>query len=47
MERLTGIPTFTQAASEFRYGDPIIDEKLCVFLSHNRVKLQIPWLLYV
>ena len=34
MERLTGIPTFTQAASEFRYGDPIIDEKtLCIFIS--------------
>ena len=36
MERLTGIPTFTQAASEFRYGDPIIDEKtLCIFVSQS------------
>lgn len=36
LERLTGIPTFTQAASEFRYGDPIIDEKtLCIFVSQS------------
>ena len=36
LERLTGIPTFTQAASEFRYGDPIIDEKtLCIFVSQT------------
>ena len=36
LERLTGIPTFTQAASEFRYGDPIIDEKtLCIFASQS------------
>ncbi len=35
-ERLTGIPTFSQAASEFRYGDPIIDEKtLCIFVSQS------------
>ncbi|WP_286669614.1 glutamine--fructose-6-phosphate transaminase (isomerizing) [Thomasclavelia cocleata] len=36
LERLTGIPTSTQAASEFRYGDPIIDEKtLCIFVSQS------------
>lgn len=36
LERLTGIPTFSQAASEFRYGDPIIDEKtLCIFVSQS------------
>lgn len=36
LERLTKIPTFTQAASEFRYCDPIIDEKtLCVFVSQS------------
>ena len=36
LERLTGIPTFTQAASEFRYSDPIIDEKtLCIFVSQS------------
>lgn len=36
LERLTGIPTFCQAASEFRYGDPIIDEKtLCIFVSQS------------
>lgn len=36
LERLTGFPTFTQAASEFRYGDPIIDEKtLCIFVSQS------------
>lgn len=36
LERLTGIPTFTQAASEFRYGDPIIDKKtLCIFVSQS------------
>ena len=36
LERLTGIPTFTQAASEFRYGDPIIDEKtLCILVSQS------------
>ncbi|WP_285945387.1 glutamine--fructose-6-phosphate transaminase (isomerizing), partial [Thomasclavelia cocleata] len=36
LERLTGIPTSTQAASEFRYGEPIIDEKtLCIFVSQS------------
>lgn len=36
LERLTGIPTFSQAASEFRYGEPIIDEKtLCIFVSQS------------
>lgn len=36
LEKLTHIPTFTQAASEFRYCDPIIDEKtLCVFVSQS------------
>ena len=36
LERLTGIPTFSQVASEFRYGDPIIDEKtLCIFVSQS------------
>ena len=36
LERLTGIPTFTQAASEFRYSDPIIDERtLCIFVSQS------------
>ncbi|RHM61729.1 MULTISPECIES: glutamine--fructose-6-phosphate transaminase (isomerizing) [Coprobacillaceae] len=36
LERLTGIPTFTQAASEFRYCDPIVDEKtLCIFVSQS------------
>lgn len=36
LERLTGIPTFTQAASEFRYSKPIIDEKtLCIFVSQS------------
>ena len=36
LEKLTGIPTFTQAASEFRYGEPIIDEKtLCIFVSQS------------
>ena len=34
LERLTAIPTFTQVASEFRYCDPIVDEKtMCVFVS--------------
>lgn len=36
LERLTGIPTFTQVASEFRYCDPIVDEKtMCVFVSQS------------
>ena len=36
LERLTGIPTFSQAASEFRYGEPSIDEKtLCIFVSQS------------
>lgn len=36
LERLTKIPTFTQAASEFRYCDPIIDDKtLCIFVSQS------------
>lgn len=36
LERLTKIPTFTQTASEFRYCDPIIDEKtLCIFVSQS------------
>ena len=35
-ERLTGIATFVQVASEFRYSDPIIDEKtLCIFVSQS------------
>lgn len=36
LERLTGLPTFTQVASEFRYSDPIIDEKtLLIFVSQS------------
>lgn len=36
LEKLTGIPTVCQVASEFRYGDPIIDEKtLCIFVSQS------------
>lgn len=36
LEKLTGIPTFTQVASEFRYSEPIIDEKtLCIFVSQS------------
>ena len=36
LERLTGIPTFTQVASEFRYCDPIVDEKtMCIFVSQS------------
>lgn len=36
LEKLTGIPTFTQVASEFRYNDPIIDEKtLTIFVSQS------------
>lgn len=36
LERLTGISTFTQAASEFRYSEPIINEKtLCIFVSQS------------
>lgn len=36
LEKLTGIQTSTQAASEFRYGEPIIDEKtLCIFVSQS------------
>lgn len=35
-ESLTGIPTFCQVASEFRYSDPLIDEKtLCIFASQS------------
>jgi glutamine---fructose-6-phosphate transaminase (isomerizing) len=30
-ERLTGIPTRVEVASEFRYSDPIVDEKTLVF----------------
>ncbi|MFV0394625.1 MAG: glutamine--fructose-6-phosphate transaminase (isomerizing) [Coprobacillaceae bacterium] len=36
LERVTGIPTFTQVASEFRYNDPIINEKtLTIFVSQS------------
>jgi len=36
LEHATRLPVTTQAASEFRYGDPIIDEKtLCVFVSQS------------
>lgn len=36
LENLTGIPTFTQVASEFRYSEPIINEKtLCIFVSQS------------
>lgn len=31
LEKLTGIPTITQVASEFRYNDPIVDEKTLAF----------------
>lgn len=47
LERLTGIPTFTQVASEFRYCDPIVDEKQCVSLFLNQEKQLIQWLPYV
>ena len=36
MERLTKLPTFIQVASEFRYSNPIIDDKtLCIFVSQS------------
>ncbi len=36
LERLTGIPTITQVASEFRYSDPSVDENtLAVFVSQS------------
>lgn len=36
LERLTGLPTFTQVASEFRYSDPIINEQtLVIFVSQS------------
>ena len=36
LERATRLPVLTQVASEFRYNDPIIDEKtLCIFVSQS------------
>lgn len=36
LERVTGLPTFFQVASEFRYNNPIIDEKtLTIFVSQS------------
>ncbi len=36
LERATKLPVMTQVASEFRYNDPIIDEKtLCIFVSQS------------
>jgi glucosamine--fructose-6-phosphate aminotransferase (isomerizing) len=36
LEKLTGIPTFCQVASEFRYNDPIINEQtLTIFVSQS------------
>lgn len=36
MEKLTKLPTFFQVASEFRYSNPIIDDKtLCIFVSQS------------
>jgi len=36
IERVTGLPTFCQVASEFRYSDPIIDEHtLTIFVSQS------------
>lgn len=36
LEKLTGLITFCQVASEFRYNDPIIDEKtLTIFVSQS------------
>lgn len=36
LERITGLPTFFQVASEFRYNDPIIDDKtLTIFVSQS------------
>ena len=35
-EKLTGIPSFVQVASEFRYNDPLVDEHtLCIFVSQS------------
>lgn len=47
LERLTGIPTFTQVASEFRYCDLSLMKKQCVSLFLNQEKQLIQWLLYV
>lgn len=38
LERICKIPTEVDIASEFRYRDPIVDEKLYVFLFLNQVK---------
>jgi glucosamine--fructose-6-phosphate aminotransferase (isomerizing) len=36
LERATKLPVITQVASEFRYNDPIIDEKtLCIYVSQS------------
>ena len=36
LERVTHLPVLSQVASEFRYNDPIIDEKtLCIFVSQS------------
>ncbi|MDD8048493.1 MAG: glutamine--fructose-6-phosphate transaminase (isomerizing) [Thomasclavelia sp.] len=35
-EKLTGTPTFCEVASEFRYSDPIVDDKtLAIFISQS------------
>ena len=36
LERICKIPTEVDIASEFRYRDPIVDEKtLCIFISQS------------
>lgn len=36
LERATRLPVMTQVASEFRYNDPIVDERtLCIFVSQS------------
>lgn len=47
MERLTGILLLPKPLQNLDMVTLSLMKKLCVFLSHNRVKLQIPWLLYV